>query len=171
MAAMAPQHKIFAILIALAFTFNAGAQHSFKVNASQCRAATPEELKWLPAEWTPFRIFTRACPVLGPGRRTDLLLISPSAEKFYKSQPGTQANAVKLPAARLYLPGGRFCGTLPYAFPDDPPVEMSVRFSEWRGGSVPTKIDLEISDPTASGNRRTAMVWDPVTRMYQEKNK
>jgi len=163
-------YKICAIL-ALAFTLNAEAPHSFKVNASQCRTATPGEIKWLPVEWAPFSAFTRACPVLGPGKRKDLLLITPSAENYYKHQPGTQANAVKLPAARLYLPGGRFCGTLPYAFPDDPPLEMSVRFSEWRGGSVPTKIDLEISDPTASGDRRMVMLWDPATQMYQEKNK
>ena len=155
---------------------SAASPYSFKLNESRCRASTPDEVKWLQSsagdkdKWVPFLAFTRTCPVISPNKRTVLLLITASAERYYKHQPGRQAAAVPLPPARLFLPHGHLCGTLLYAFPDDPPLEMSVRFTDWRD-SLPFKLEMEITDPTAAGNRRITLLWDPAANTYQEKTK
>jgi hypothetical protein len=160
------------ILFLLAVAISAAAPDSFKLSDSQCRPATAAEIKWL-APSPELAPYARTCAIPGPGKRPALLLVTVSAERFYKHQPGTQADAVKLPAARVFFPDGRLAATLPYAFPDDPPIEMSVRFTEWRAAGLPAKIDIDITDPTATGNRRAALVWNAATKSYlqQEKNK
>ena len=150
----------------LALSFPVAAEYSFPVLERQCRQATAPEQKWLPAEWQKFSGFVRSCQILNNKGAHVVLLLSVSAPMYYRSLPGRNADQVALPKSLLFLPDGSHCGELPYAFPDDPPVEMQVRFTIWRN-DFPQRIEIAVKDPTASGNRKLTQNWDPNRRRYR----
>ncbi|MBL8227962.1 MAG: hypothetical protein JNL98_05775 [Bryobacterales bacterium] len=155
----------FTLLVLAALGCSAGSDYSFAVAEQRCVAATVAEKNWLPPSWRPFANFVRTCTVRDSKGTAHVLVLSVSAPEYYRSLPGRRADQVTLPRALLFLPNGSECGELPYAFPDDPPVELQVAFHDWRSG-FPLRIEIAVTDPTVSGNRKLIQNWDPKRRRY-----
>jgi hypothetical protein len=74
-----------------------------------------------------------------------------------------------MPQPLLFSPGGSQLGTLPYNFPDDPPLQLHVTFTDWVRG-FPQRIDLRVIDPTAGGDRDLpSLVWDEPRSRYMSR--
>jgi hypothetical protein len=126
-----------------------------------CTTLSNQQKLWLTQEWTQFSRYVRACAVKESTEKTAVVLISIDVAGYYKDQPGTDAPQVKFPRPILFSPTGKVLGTLPYNFPDDPPTELRVTFSDWRRG-FPMRIEMFLKDPAAGGDRNLRpLVWNP----------
>jgi hypothetical protein len=141
------------------------------VNPNSCTAVSQQQKLWLPAEWTPLYRYVRACPIEQVGTKPAILLVSVFAADYYKDQPGDGVPQVKMPRPILFSPTGKVLGRLPYNFPDDPPTELQVTFSDWQAG-FPARVELFLKDPAAGGDRRLRpLVWDRQRAEFQPEPK
>lgn len=136
-----------------------------ELNPAQCRNAGDAVLQRLPAEWQPFRKFVMECPVRSPEGSRALSLIAVSAERYYRQLP-SGASVIKMPKPLLHSRQHAVIGELPLNFPDDPPAELHITFSDWHLG-FPNLIKLHVLDPAAGGNRDLAPLrWDTAAQRY-----
>ncbi len=78
----------------------------------------------LGAQWQDFARFIDECELSGTRGASSLKVVTVSAARFYKDLP---SDAGTVPLLRpLLLIGDKRVGSLPYSYPDDPPV--SIRF-------------------------------------------
>ena len=140
------------------------ADRSVALNAKLCGAATEAQKSKLPDPWTPFRAGVLACP-LKSGKSVVLYILSADGEAFAQTvKPGQVSPS--LPAAWIVMPDGTHIGTLPFAFPYDPPVSLDVTFTKWSQG-WPQELRLYLEDPSVSGNHRLPpMKWDPSSKTF-----
>ncbi len=135
--------------------------------ASTCRPVNETQRSWLGSDFAAVDGYAIACPVAADAGTTALILMSVDAYAIERDlSPGSPAP--QLPKGRLYLPSGREVGTLPFAYPFDPPVSLDVTFSNWREG-LPRRVELNLEDPAAGGNRSlSALQWDEEKQRYAE---
>lgn len=125
---------------------------------SDCKPLTAAQKQWQPKEWAPFEKYTLACGVRGV-----IYVLTVSAPLYYRDHK----EMVSLPAALVVSADGSVVGSLPQAFPDDPPSTLQVRFLDWRN-KWPHRIHLFIADEAAGGNRTPpALVWNIKSRRYE----
>jgi hypothetical protein len=136
-----------------------------ELKSAQCRSAGDLILQGLPAEWQAFRKFVMDCPVRSPAGSHALSLIAVSAERYYRQLP-SGTTMIKMPKPLLYSQQHTVIGELPLNFPDDPPAELHITFTDWHNG-FPNLIKLHVQDPAAAGNRDLAPLrWDAAARRY-----
>jgi hypothetical protein len=136
-----------------------------ELNSAHCRSAGDVILQGLPAQWQSFRKFVMDCPVRSPEGSRALSLIAVSAERYYRQLP-SGASIIKMPKPLLYSRQHTIIGELPLNFPDDPPAELHITFSDWHHG-FPNLIKLHVLDPAAAGNRDLAPLhWDAAVQRY-----
>jgi hypothetical protein len=155
-------------LCALGLTGFAAGARPWKVVANSVRSSplTATQRKWLPAEWEPFLAYTRVFSIQNSKRKGVVLLVSPNAPRYYRAQAGKSVAQVQLPHALLFTSEGEAIGSLPSAFPEDPPAELRVTFTDWKAG-FPQRIELFETDPRASGNRALPeLVWDASRKTF-----
>lgn len=155
-------------LCALGLSWPAAGAPPRKVVANSIRSSplTAAQQKWLPAEWKPFFAYTRVFSIRNSKHASIVLLVSPNAPRYYRAQPGNSVAQVQLPHALLFTPEGEAIGSLPSAFPDDPPAELRVTFTDWKA-DFPQRIELFETDPRASGNRALPdLVWDASRKTF-----
>jgi hypothetical protein len=134
-------------------------------------AVSNQEKSWLPAEWAPFLRYVKVCPARQAGAKPAVLLVSVFAVDYYKDQPGNVVQQVEMPRPILFSPTGTVLGRLPVNFPDDPPEELQVTFSDWQA-SFPARVELFVKDPAAGGNRSLRpLLWDRQRSVYQQQPK
>jgi hypothetical protein len=128
------------------------------LNAKLCVDATDAQKKGLPESWSRFQGII-ACPLNTGKGRALLYVLSVDGEKFAASiKQGEIVPA--LPQAWIILPDGTHIGTLPYAFPFDPPVSLDITFTNWNN-NWPGALKLYVEDPTVSGNHPLpSLRWD-----------
>jgi hypothetical protein len=137
------------------------------LDATNCKAATAAQKTWVGRELADFARFAIACPVQAGTNTIVLYVVSLNAYDLDNSLP-TGAPAPRLPKATIVLPDGTFAGTLPFAFPFDPPVSLDVTFTDWVAG-LPRTVELFLEDPGVGGNRKLPpMKWDDKLRKYTE---
>lgn len=120
----------------------------------------------LGAQWQDFDRFIDECELSGTRGDNLLKVVTVSAARFYKELPsGTET--VPLPRP-LLLMGDKRVGSLPYSYPDDPPVSIELSFDEWREG-FPHQINIFVRDPTVSGDHALPpMIWNAGSGRYSE---
>jgi hypothetical protein len=155
----------YAAALALLACISNSSAIAAELKSAQCRIAGDVILQGLPAEWQPFRKFVMDCPVRSPAGSRALSVIAVSAERYYRQLP-SGATMVKMPKPLLYSRQRTIIGELPLNFPDDPPAELHVTFTDWHGG-FPNLIKLHVQDPAAAGNRDLAPLhWDAAAQRY-----
>lgn len=111
------------------------------------------------SNWPRYRPFMCLYPVHAPSGEVPLYLLAldvtradhANALAWRNGTPigpdhvGGDIDPIPLPA--IIDNDGHFLGSLPRAFPHDPPASMAVAFSDWLG-SFPYRISLRIDDPT-----------------------
>jgi hypothetical protein len=143
-------------------------QGRLTLKPESCTTVSDQQKLWLTQEWSQFSRYVRACPVKESTEKTAIVLVSIDAAGYYKDQAGTDAPQVRFPRPILFSPTGKVLGRLPYNFPDDPPTELRVTFSDWRGG-FPMRVDMFIKDPAAGGDRNLRpLVWNRQREEYQQ---
>lgn len=136
------------------------------LNPQRCRILSETQKDWLTAEWQPFLEHTRVCTVRNSKNETIVFLISVYADLYYKAQSGNPVPQIRMPNPLLFLPSGDDAGSLPYNFPDDPPAELRVTFTDWNQ-DFPQRIDLYLTDPRAAGDRSLpSLRWDKSQKKY-----
>jgi len=79
-----------------------------------------------------------------------VLLVSPNAPRYYRAQPATAWRKCNCHTRLLFTPEGEAIGSLPSAFPDDPPAELRVTFTDWKA-DFPQRIELFETDRARQG--------------------
>ena len=134
---------------------------------AQVLRCTPKgSVQGLRDEWARFEGFIDACVLSAADGSHALSIITVSAERYYADQPSGAATT-PLPKPLILAPNGTELGQLPYSYPDDPPFAIELSFSQWRNNR-PQQIDIFMSDPTVSGDRKLAPLrWNATTRRYE----
>jgi hypothetical protein len=136
------------------------------VDPAHCTRLSDAQKQWLTPEWQRYLEYTRICAIGNRRSETALFLVSVHADLYYKSQPGQPVHQVTLPNPLLFLPSGDVLGSLPYNFPDDPPAELRVTFTQWEQG-FPERIELYLTDPRAAGSRPLPPLrWNAAQRKF-----
>lgn len=128
------------------------AARAFVPDAGLCKPPTRTELAWLvEPDWRPFSDYIRVCRVENGKRNAALYIVSVWAGLYYRDKPSGTVTAA-MPKPLLFNTQGKRIGKLPVNFPEDPPVELHVEFTDWRNG-FPYQIRLCVISETASGNQ------------------
>jgi hypothetical protein len=130
---------------------------SMKLEPGKCTAITAKQRGWLGVEWQPIISYTKSCEVKG-GNSVALYVIAVWADD-YEAHLAKDAPAVKLPKPVIMSKDGKVLGHLPLGFPRDPPRSSEVTFSRWLDG-FPGRIQVEVDDPTVTGNSTLWLEWD-----------
>lgn len=136
---------------------------SVAVDPTACRAV-PDRLaaaaaKIVGSDWSHYRPYLCLYPVRAPAGVAPLFLLALDVARADRAHAlayvhgvpvgaddvGGDTDPIPLPA--VIDADGRLLGSLPLAFPNDPPATMAVRFSDWRG-NFPHRIALRVDDPT-----------------------
>lgn len=145
---------------------DAGEATKIVANGLRQRRLSRAEQKWLSADWKPFLPYTRIVAIKNSRHVDVVLLISVQAASYYRAQPGSTTALIELPHALLFSPSGADLGSLPHTFPDDPPIELRVTFTDWRH-DFPRRIDLFVIDPRASGDHSLPpLVWSEEKKKF-----
>jgi hypothetical protein len=142
------------------------------LDKNSCRTAPSELLQSLYIGLQEFQPYVDLCPVPGKNGKPILYVLTPRIdigggdfpfmEKFNKKGHG-------LPRELFILNlNMNFVGKFPDCFPSDPPDELDVIFSNWKGG-FPYRIDFYFHANSMSGPRyRKPLYWNPGTAKFQE---
>jgi hypothetical protein len=166
------------VLVIAAMTFVVGAEQTASspkltspkgrlvhLDAKRCRPVSARERKWLTDEWTEFQSFAIACPVALARGKTALYVMSVDGYELEKTLP-KDAAAPRLPRAIIVAPDGAHLGLLPYAFPFDPPVSLSVTFADWLK-NFPRTVELFLRDPAVGGDKTLpSLKWNESLKRY-----
>lgn len=137
------------------------------LDARQCRALKENEKPWVDPGWGDLARFAIICPLESSRGTPVLYVLSVDGDRVVQS-PGQGPIAPKVPEAVILTPDGVTVGTLPFAFPFDPPVNLYVTFTGW-SGDFPHTIELYVEDPAVSGNRKLSPLrWDPARKRFEE---
>jgi hypothetical protein len=137
------------------------------LDAKRCRSLGDAEKKWLTHELVEFERFVIVCPLEAPRGRTVLYVLSVDGDLIVQTF-SPNAIAPTLPKAIIVARDGARLGTLPYAFPFDPPVNLDVTFADW-AGDFPRTIELYLEDPAVAGSRKLpAMKWDQKLKAFRD---
>lgn len=158
------------LVLGMALTLNCScAEFAREIRLSDCKSGELPAALAKDEAWKRLERFVVRCAVTDVRKATKLIVVSVSAPAYYAAQKGKNVDQIALPAARILGAQGEAFGKLPYAFPDDPPVSMRLRFLEWRDGQA-QRIEMRISDPTASGNRTEYLRWRAEKKEYLPEN-
>jgi hypothetical protein len=140
-------------------------QATERLDPAACRPAASEETRGLHEEWGRFLSYVQACEVKDDAGKAVLVVLTVSATHFYEKLP-SGAETVALPKPLITTPEGEVVGSLPFAFPDDPPFALQVTFADWTRG-WPHRIALFVKDPTVTGDHPLEPLrWDAASRRF-----
>jgi hypothetical protein len=156
------------VVLGTLFSCAAAAQtHRVVANSQNCKPISAAQQAWLPADWTRFHDYIRACAIRDSKGRSVLVLISVWAALYYEDQSQPIVEQVEMPRPLVFLTSGHLAGTLPANFPDAPPAELRVTFARWKN-DFPLRIDFFLTDPRAGGLRSLpSLRWDPHRMVYE----
>ncbi len=120
----------------------------------------------LPAEWQPYLVSTRVCPLVNkPGNKPAIVLVAIFIDHYYRDRSIDEAWE-KFPKPVFFNADGRCVARPPDLYPTEPPRDMEIMFGKWQG-EIPGEIRTHVLNPAVGGDFDLPnLVWDTSKRIY-----
>lgn len=156
------------ILCAGLLTAAGAPSYSVRLDSRQCAAMPARDVAALGPGWATLAPYVQRCRVRGPNGRVAVLVDIVRLDRALEGDFFKAHAYGDVPAPVLRDAAGRVVGHLPEGFPVQPPGELKVRFTRWRG-AMPQEIMLyEAGESALAPHALPSLRWDERTRSYRE---